>query len=706
MSMLSPLPSSHHDDNDKDTSIVKEIAKHKAKQKLKKGAKKAAAKMAKMAAKAIKTAAASIAKVLGALASTIGVPVLFVVIGIILLVIIINLVSSFVFGTGEGLEGDDAEIHEYIVASSNSTVDMNSDWERPYRVPVELIAATVQLDYFKSKSMDEIKDAIDKMSTELAPEFTYGDYNEWTEKQVLVYEDGKLVKEGKIERTDNWVKKLDKATYWNGYTDYTHTPHVTPWQSKEEISYRTETYYEEVEVTYIDYVYEKYTVTTTNPKPDDKILESWKVQEKAIVGYVNGNPIYIYRTVTYYKVERTKIVPVEKTKKEKIKKERKIEVKTVTKTRRQYFTTTSNTTKDYSYLDNVLNSFGFGIEDKMLVEANYEMAAQTDIDYSNWLSRFSYGGGYYYFPGDVIPGPGIPTEFMPIYRAAEKEYGIPWYILAAIHFVETGFSTHPTMISPVGAIGPFQFMPATWVGWKYNIGGGLVSPNLDITNLSIIASGGGYGVDGDGDGKADPWNEWDACFATAHYLSKNGYHKDPRQAIWQYNHADWYVNKVLESAEKFKTEATYVFDNMPELKDGAFMRPTTGPVSSPFGMRNLGGKTSFHYGIDFASGGVPDLPIFASADGEVTRSYFSDSYGNVVFIKHVINGQEYETVYAHLKIRHVSVGQKVKQGQVIGIMGNTGYSTGVHLHFEVHVGSWTSDKKNAIDPALVLGLSF
>ena len=255
MSMLSPLPSSHHDDNDKDTSIFKEIAKHKAKQKLKKRAKIAAAKMSKMAAKAIKAAAASIAKVLGALASTIGVPVLFVVIGIILLVIIINLVSSFVFGTGEGLEGDDAEIHEYIVASSNSTVDMNSDWERPYRVPVELIAATVQLDYFKSKSMDEIKDAIDKMSTELAPEFTYGDYNEWTEKQVLVYEDGKLVKEGKLKERTTGLRigqgnLLERIHRLHAYTS------CNSWQSKEEISYRTETYYEEVEVTYIDYVYE------------------------------------------------------------------------------------------------------------------------------------------------------------------------------------------------------------------------------------------------------------------------------------------------------------------------------------------------------------------------------------------------------------------------------------------------------------------
>ena len=710
MSMLSPQPYRQQDEND--TNIVKEIAKHKAKQKFKKGAKKAAAKMAKMAIKAIKTAATALVKFLGTLLSTIGVPTLLIIGGIIILVIIISLVSSYVFSTGEGLEGEEAEIHEYIVESANNTVNMNSHWERPYRVPVELISATIQLDYFNSKSLNEVKDAIDRMSSELAPEFIYGEYNEWTEKQVLVYEDGKLVKEGKIERTDNWVKKLDKATYWNGVTNYTHTTHVTPWKSTEKITYRTETYYEPVEVTYTDYVDEKYTLTTINPRSNDKILDQWKKNEKFIIGYVNGNPIISYRTVTYYKVERTRKVPVEKTKTELVQKERKIEVKTVTKTRHQYFETTSSSITDYSYLDNVLNSFNFSIEDKSLVEANYEISAQTDIDYVESISPYSFGGGfgggYYYFPGDIIPGAGVPPQFMPIYRAAEKEYGIPWYILAAIHFVETTFSTNPTMISSAGAIGHFQFMPATWVGWKYNIGGGLVSPSLDITDPAIIAAGGGYGVDGNGDGKADPWDIWDACFTAAHYLAKNNFANDPRKAIWHYNHADWYVQKVLDTAKKFKEEATYVYDveGMPPLNPGGFMLPTTGPVSSPFGMRTLNGRTKFHYGIDFHSNGVPDLPIFASADGVVTRADYSNSYGYVVYILHEINGQQYETVYAHLKTKpYVTVGQEVKQGHVIGIMGNTGYSTGVHLHFEIHVGRWTVNKRNAVNPALFLGLN-
>lgn len=68
-------------------------------------------------------------------------------------------------------------------------------------------------------------------------------------------------------------------------------------------------------------------------------------------------------------------------------------------------------------------------------------------------------------------------------------------------------------------------------------------------------------------------------------------------------------------------------------------------------------------------------------------------------IVHTINGQTWETVYAHMRAgsHRVSVGQQVKQGQVTGIMGNTGHSTGQHLHFELHKGRWNINKTNAVD---------
>ncbi|MDE3841061.1 hypothetical protein C0966_17505 (plasmid) [Bacillus methanolicus] len=152
---------------------------------------------------------------------------------------------------------------------------------------------------------------------------------------------------------------------------------------------------------------------------------------------------------------------------------------------------------------------------------------------------------------DIIPGQ-VPQQFMKYYLYAEQKYGVPWYYLAAIHGIETSFSTNPTMVSSVGAVGHMQFMPSTWVGSRYETTGGLVSADLDITNLDIIKNGGGYGVDADNDGIASPWSIADSVAAAAKYLSNNGFSNDIRKAIWHYNHADWYVNKVIAHAEMYK----------------------------------------------------------------------------------------------------------------------------------------------------------
>jgi len=126
-----------------------------------------------------------------------------------------------------------------------------------------------------------------------------------------------------------------------------------------------------------------------------------------------------------------------------------------------------------------------------------------------------------------------------------------------------------------------------------------------------------------------------------------------------------------------------------------FKRPTSfSNVSNPF--RTSGSNK--HYGVDFAKSGTN--PIAAVADGTVSRSYVSASYGECIMIVHQLGGQIWETVYAHLRSgsRRVSVGERVKAGQTIGIMGNTGQSTGQHLHFELHRGRWNSAKTNAVNP--------
>src|SRR5690625_164306 len=132
----------------------------------------------------------------------------------------------------------------------------------------------------------------------------------------------------------------------------------------------------------------------------------------------------------------------------------------------------------------------------------------------------------------------------------------------------------------------------------------------------------------------------------------------------------------------------------PSGGSGIFNRPMNGYLTSEFRSPNR----PSHHGIDIGSNNK-DAPIYAAASGVVTNAYYSSTYGNVVFITHVINGQRYETVYAHLKYTPlVSTHQTVKQGQQIGVMGNTGASRGAHLHFEIHKGSWNNQKSNAVNP--------
>ncbi|MCK2000232.1 LysM peptidoglycan-binding domain-containing protein [[Brevibacterium] frigoritolerans] len=158
---------------------------------------------------------------------------------------------------------------------------------------------------------------------------------------------------------------------------------------------------------------------------------------------------------------------------------------------------------------------------------------------------------------------------------------------------------------------------------------------------------------------------------------------------------------TLKSINGLTSNIIYVGQSLKvegQKANAIFDRPSDGIQTSEFGPR----WGTFHYGIDFAKAGAVENK--AAASGVVSRSYTSDSYGEVVFIVHEINGQTYETVYAHMKSgsRAVQVGDKVTTGQFLGWMGSTGHSTGQHLHFEVHKGRWNAEKSNAVDPVLFL----
>jgi Transglycosylase SLT domain/Peptidase family M23 len=157
---------------------------------------------------------------------------------------------------------------------------------------------------------------------------------------------------------------------------------------------------------------------------------------------------------------------------------------------------------------------------------------------------------------DVLPGPStttgvpnfiirkfrVPPFLLPIYQAAGIEYGIRWEILAAINEIETDYGRNLN-VSSAGALGWMQFMPPTWRA---------------------------YGTDANKDGRKDPYNPVDAIFAAARYLKAAGYENDVRDAIWAYNHADWYVDSVLLRARLIAGVPADLIGSLTGLTEGRF----------------------------------------------------------------------------------------------------------------------------------------
>jgi membrane-bound lytic murein transglycosylase B len=126
-------------------------------------------------------------------------------------------------------------------------------------------------------------------------------------------------------------------------------------------------------------------------------------------------------------------------------------------------------------------------------------------------------------PSSSCATSGVPPILIPIYNRAAEAYGLGPQgpsVLASINGIESAFGSNMGP-STAGAIGWMQFLPSTWEM---------------------------YGVDANGDGVSDPYNPEDAIFAAASYLSAAGMPADTYNAIFAYNHADWYVQEVLVNA--------------------------------------------------------------------------------------------------------------------------------------------------------------
>lgn len=115
-------------------------------------------------------------------------------------------------------------------------------------------------------------------------------------------------------------------------------------------------------------------------------------------------------------------------------------------------------------------------------------------------------------------------------------------------------------------------MPCSWLGWSYSAckgsnGAPSIPDNIKY-NPYWINYYGGYGQDANKNGISSPWEIEDAIYTAAYYLNKNGGSKNIENAVFQYNHADWYVAKVLAAAENFRDQAVYSGSSAEVVKVG------------------------------------------------------------------------------------------------------------------------------------------
>ena len=157
-----------------------------------------------------------------------------------------------------------------------------------------------------------------------------------------------------------------------------------------------------------------------------------------------------------------------------------------------------------------------------------------------------------------------------------------------------------------------------------------------------------------------------------------------------------YLNDSIQPVQeigKLMNTQTALFSDIPSLWP---IKGGIGHISMGFGQNRhpFTGQWYIHRGIDLATGRKGD-PIMATADGQVINVDTDVGFGNYVLIKHK---HGFFTRYAHLDSFRVTRGQNVQKGQVIGYIGNTGISTGPHLHYEVHIGS------DVVDPIKYLNI--
>ncbi len=171
------------------------------------------------------------------------------------------------------------------------------------------------------------------------------------------------------------------------------------------------------------------------------------------------------------------------------------------------------------------------------------------------------------------------------------------------------------------------------------------------------------------------------------HLSKTSYIDETSPPVESVvNEIEMDVEQLTRSVRLELASYANIYDKMLQDADKMGSIPSIRPLgsgylTSGFGYRKdpFDNKIRFHYGQDFST--KTGTPVYASADGVVMETRYRGGFGKVIKISH---GHGYVTYFGHLSEFNVAKGETVKRGQLIGSVGNTGRSTGPHLHYEVH----------------------
>jgi murein DD-endopeptidase MepM/ murein hydrolase activator NlpD len=147
---------------------------------------------------------------------------------------------------------------------------------------------------------------------------------------------------------------------------------------------------------------------------------------------------------------------------------------------------------------------------------------------------------------------------------------------------------------------------------------------------------------------------------------------------------------LLKIPTRFSVNKILRLPSSPRTRSGFIAPMRTMVVTSGYGYRShpIRGKWLFHQGLDLRA--KSRTRIYAAKEGRVLQAGWMGGYGNLVVIEH---DSDYTTWYGHLSMVHVEEGQTVRQGQVIGLSGSSGHTTGPHLHFEIR------SKGESVDPS-------